>query len=139
MLPKQNADEIETLARREAREHSCMIAQGLIGRDEAVGQLADRTAIFGVAALIAQQSALPIGTVVAALVARADEPALVICRAAGLRTEAYSAVLRMRRRRFSKAADSPPEALAAYRRLPEDLAKRLLPFLRLGDPDAHAA
>jgi hypothetical protein len=136
MSQKHETQDFELLAQQEAQAHLDMIARGVIGFEQAVGELADRGAAFGVGAVLARTAGVPLAAAVRALLARADEPALVVCRAAGLRTDGYSAVLRMRRRRLLQPWDNAAEALAGYHRLPQEMAKRLLPFLRLSAPDS---
>jgi hypothetical protein len=107
------------------------IERGLISIDEAVIELADVDATPDVAKLIADRDDLRPDTVMRALCAPADEPVAVLCRAAGLRINGYSAVVRMRRRRGRGTEGSPGQALEQYHHVPLEIAQRVLRFLKV--------
>jgi hypothetical protein len=107
------------------------IERGLMSVDEAVIELADVDATPDVAKLIADRDDLRSDTVMRALCAPADEPVAVLCRAAGLKINGYSAVVRMRRRRRRGADGSPGEALEQYHHVPLEIAQRVLRFLKV--------
>jgi hypothetical protein len=54
----------------------------------------------------------------------------VLCRAAGLNLDGYSAVLRMRRRRRRGSGAQPAQALSAFLRLPVETARRVVRYLK---------
>jgi hypothetical protein len=129
--------EIERIANRQAEQQLEMLARGLTQFDEAVSRLADADASYGVAKLLSMRVGLHLPMIVTAVEAQSDEPTTVICRAAGLKMNAYSALLRMRRRRIPGTQASPAEALSAYQKLPQDAAGKVLELLR-GRADQHA-
>jgi hypothetical protein len=135
MLPKLENQNAEIVARRQAQRHLDLIIQGVVTLDDAIVELADRDAMLGIAALIARRLQLSALVIARVLSAEADEPPTVFCRAAGLRTHAFSAVLRMRRRRRPQAGLNPAGTLSAYQQLPQDFSFRLLPFLRVKASD----
>jgi len=107
------------------------VQRGLVSFDEAVIELCDVDATPDVAKLIADRVELRADTVTRALCAAADEPVAVLCRAAGLRINGYSAVVRMRRRRRRGADGSPAQVLDHYQRIPAETAQRVLRFLKV--------
>jgi hypothetical protein len=107
------------------------VERGLMKLDEAVTELADADATPEVAKLIADRVALRPDTVTRALCALADEPVVVLCRAAGLKMNGYSAIVRMRRRRRPGSDCSPAQVLEKYRQIPLETAQRVLHFLKI--------
>lgn len=107
------------------------IARGLIKLDEAVIELADVDATPDVAKLIADRVELRMDTVTRALCAPADEPVAVLCRAAGLKINGYSAVVRMRRRRRRGLDTSPEQLVERYQQIPPETAQRVRRFLKI--------
>ena len=99
--------------------------------DEAVIELADVDATPDVAKLIADRVDLRADTVTRALCAPADEPVALLCRAAGLRTNGYSAIVRLRRRRRRGCDGSPVKVLEQYQNISLDTAQRVLRFLKV--------
>lgn len=99
--------------------------------DEAVIELADVDATPDVAKLIADQVELRSDTVMRALCAPADEAVALLCRAASLKMNGYSAIVRMRRRR-RRGPDGPPaQVLDQYQHIPLETAQRVLRFLKV--------
>ncbi len=78
-------------------------AAGVMGLDDAVAELADADGAAAIAVMIADRVRLRPEMVSRALEADSDEAISVLCRAAGLRINSYSALLRMRRRGASRA------------------------------------
>ena len=101
-------------------------ATGLLAPDEALAELADADCITAIAGLVAERVRLPPDTVTRALEADSDETISVICRAAGLRINSYSAVLRMRRRNNRGTGSAPAAALTFFSDIPQASAQRLL-------------
>ena len=92
--------------------------------EDAITKLADGGAAPLVADLIAERLDVKPDLVLGALETMPDDPATALCRAAGLSVDAFSAVLRMRRR-HQRGAIGPQEALGAFRRLPMEAARKL--------------
>ncbi|GIK80583.1 MAG: DUF2336 domain-containing protein [Xanthobacteraceae bacterium] len=109
------------------------VARGTASLDEIVTELADSDAAVAVTELIARRTRLTPEPVVRAMFAPSEEPVTVMCRAAGFNLGAFSAVLRMRRRRRRGVARDPAQALAAFRELPVATAERVVRFLRARD------
>jgi hypothetical protein len=126
MLTKiENPERVARAVMQAARQVE-LIAQGIVDLDGAVSELADRDSPLELALVLADRVGLATSVVSAALSNQCDEPATVICRAAGLRIDTYSAVLRMRRRSHCGLAQNAALTLKAYRRLPVAAAKKLL-------------
>lgn len=94
--------------------------------DETIATLADGDAMQALAAVLARLLRVAETPLLELLGNGSDDPSCVICRAAGLRIDAYSAVLRMRRRARLGFDQNPAGSLRAFRRLPFDSAKPLL-------------
>jgi hypothetical protein len=107
------------------------LGRGLITIEDAVLELAEADAAPEVAKLIAARVELRADTVVRAICAAADEPAALVCRAAGLKVNGYSGVVRMRRRRRRGPDSSPEQVLERYQQIPLDIAQRVIRFLRV--------
>lgn len=107
------------------------VARGLTRLDEAVVELADVDAAPDVAKLIADHVELRADTVTRALCATADAPVALLCRAAGLKINGYSGIVRMRRRRRRGLEHSPEQVLEQYQRIPLETAQRVLRFLKV--------
>jgi hypothetical protein len=116
-----------------ARDETCAAAildrraRGLLALDEAFAELADADCAATLATLIAERLRVRADAVARALDAESDEAISVMCRAAGLRMNSYSALLRMRRRRNRGLESSPAFALTFFSDLPRVSAERLLP------------
>jgi hypothetical protein len=88
------------------------VADGAVPLDDAVIRLADADRVADIAALIGARLGVDTDLVARALTTRLQEAAAMLCRAAGLNANGYSAVLRMRRR-AGRTLDAPPSALLA--------------------------
>lgn len=102
-------------------------AKGLLALDEALAELADANCAAAIAALIAERVKLQADVVSRALEAETDEAISVMCRAAGFRSNGYSALLRLRRRRDRGTQSAPTYALTIFSDLSPASAARLLP------------
>jgi hypothetical protein len=98
---------------------------------EAVLELADADHLVDLAALIARKLGLRSDMVVSNLFGPDIEPAMLICRAAGLDLNAFSAVLRLRQRRKRAGHGRPGEALRNYLGIPYDVAASIVESVRL--------
>jgi hypothetical protein len=101
-------------------------AAGLMGLDDAVAELADADGAAAIAVMIADRVRLQPEMVSRALEADSDEAISVLCRAAGLRINSYSALLRMRRRRHRGLDSAPSHALMYFSDLSPASAETLL-------------
>jgi hypothetical protein len=108
-------------------------ASGLLAYDEALIELADADCAAAIAALIAERVRLRPDAVLRALEARSDESISVMCRAAGLKLDSFSALLRLRRRRNRGTDSAPARALSLFSDLSRAAAEKLLVSMR---PDA---
>ena len=100
-------------------------ATGLLALDEALAELADANCIATIAALIGERLKLQREMVARALEADSDETISVMCRAAGFSLNAFSALLRMRRRR-RHGSSSARDALTFFSRLKRPTADHML-------------
>jgi hypothetical protein len=101
------------------------IALGITPLDEAVTELADANRLDDLAELLERRIALPREEGMASLSDRAELPAALLCRAAGLGLNGYSAVLRMRRRVRRDASVVPGALLSAYSGIPRPTLEEL--------------
>ena len=102
------------------------LRNGFVLLDEAVTELADIDSWGGLALFLAARVELHPDTVRGAIEAPSDELVMALCRATGLSSNGFSAVLRMRRRRHRDAGNSLAEALARFHALPPEAAQRRL-------------
>lgn len=89
-------------------------ALGADERDERVIHLADADLAEDLAAMAGQTVGLTDREALALLLARAELPAALLCRALGMTADGYSAVLRMRHRRRRDGRTLPSALLSAY-------------------------
>ena len=101
-------------------------AEGELAADEALAELADAACAAAIAALVAGRIRLPAVLVLRALEANDDQAISVMCRAAGYRSNGYSAVLRMRRRHGRGAGSAPTDALTFFSSLSRASAERIV-------------
>jgi len=109
------------------------LAHALIQLDDAVTELADAERNCDIATLIAARVSLDFASVLRLLEASTEEPVAMLCRAAGLSVNGYSAVLRMRRRMRRTATTPASRLLGAYRQLPKATARDLGALLQAAD------
>lgn len=103
-----------------------LIARELILFDDALTELADADDAMGVAHLLLRRIDLRTDVIMRALFAVPEEPMMLLCRAAKLDLDAFSAVLRMRRRRHGAARQSPAAALSAYAAIDPEAAAAIV-------------
>jgi hypothetical protein len=99
------------------------VTQGFVLLDDAVTAFADADAIAALAFLVGRRTGLPPAAVERALGAKSSGPATLVCRAAGLGANGFSAVLRMRRRRLREAGLNPAHVLADFLQTPMEVAQ----------------
>jgi hypothetical protein len=101
-------------------------ASGLLAHDEALIELADAGCAPAIADLIAGRVRVRPELVLRALDAPADEEISVMCRAAGLKLDSFSALLRMRRRHNRGTESAPVRALQLFSELSRSAAEKRL-------------
>src|SRR5205085_11125150 len=106
------------------------LSDGYMLLDDAVIELADGGRLASVAALLAERTGLLPDTIMRALQAQSEEPVTVLCRAAGLGVNGFSAVLRMRRRDRPRE-DNPAQALTGFLDVPLDTARRVASMMKV--------
>jgi hypothetical protein len=99
---------------------------------EAVIELADADHLVDIAALLARRLRLRSDLVITNLFAVDVTLAMLMCRAAGLDPNAFSAVLRLRNRRRREHAN-PGTTLKDYLAVPRDIAANVVANVRAGD------
>jgi hypothetical protein len=116
------------------------LALGAVRLDEAVIELADANRVEDVAALLVARVSLAPEDAALSLEGAPERPAALLCRAAGLGINGYSAVLRMRCRNRQTAFSASGALLSAYLALPRpsptELAAQLSPSGRFAENGA---
>jgi len=107
-----------------------MIERGGMLYGEAVLELADADRLVDLAALLGRRLGLASEIVVRNLFGPDVKPSMLICRAAGLDLNGFSAVLRLRSRRRRRSEPVPAEALRDYLNVPYDVAAQVLAAVR---------
>lgn len=107
-----------------------LMSRGLVAFNDAVIELADAEAAFSVARLIGGKLELRPDVVMRVLYAEAEKPMTVLCRAAGLTANGFSAVLRMRRRR-RRFGPQPGEVFTAFAAVAPETAQAFVHGLRV--------
>jgi len=105
------------------------LREGLVLLEDVVVDLADADEMLGVAGLIAGRLGLEPEDVFRAIAAPSEQLLTVLCRAAGLKINGFSAVLRMRCRTRG-AMHSPAEALTAFNEMPIETAQQMARMAR---------
>jgi hypothetical protein len=105
------------------------LRDGFVLLDEVVVDLADADEMLGVAGLIAERLGLEPEDVFRAIAAPSEQLLTVLCRAAGLKINGFSAMLRMRCRTRG-AMHSPAEALTAFHEMPVETAQQMVRMAR---------
>jgi hypothetical protein len=108
------------------------VTDGLILLDEAAIKLADADAVEAVTDLLSRRIDLAADRVMRAIEAPSEAALTVICRAAGLNVNGFSAILRMRRRRLPSDV-SPAEVLATFLETSLVTARQVVSLLKLHD------
>ena len=99
------------------------VTHGFVRLDDAVIALADAGRMTSLAGLVARRLDLSADAVEWALDAASPGPASLVCRAAGLGANGFSAVLRMRRRRLREEGLNPAHVLADFLQTPMEVAQ----------------
>ena len=98
------------------------VSQGYLLLDETAIAFADADHLAGVALLIAQRTSLSLAAIERALDAKSTGAVTLVCRAAGFGANAFSAVLRLRRRRLREDSLNPAHVLADFLQTPMEVA-----------------
>lgn len=106
------------------------VTQGYVLLDDAVTAFADADEIAAVALLVAGRIGLPSAAVGRALEAKSSGPATLVCRAAGLGANGFSAVLRLRRRRLREDGLNPAHVLADFVQTPMEVANGAVAMMK---------
>ena len=101
------------------------VREGLVLLDDVVVELADADEMLGLAGLIAARLGLEPEDMFRAVAAPSEQLLTVLCRAAGLNINGFSAVLRLRCRKRG-AIHSPAQALSAFHDMPVETAQRMV-------------
>jgi len=109
------------------------VTEGYVLLDEAVVALADAGQIAGLAVLVGRRVDLAADAVERALDAPSAGPATLLCRAAGLGTNSFSALLRLRRRRLRAGGPNPAQALSTFLQTPIDLAQEVVGMMKANE------
>jgi hypothetical protein len=108
------------------------VTDGLVLLDEAAIKLADADAVEAITELLSRRVNLSADRVMRAVEAPSEAALAVICRAAGLNGNGFSAILRMRRRQLPSDV-SPAEVLAAFLETSLGTAREVVSMLKLHD------
>jgi hypothetical protein len=98
------------------------VSQGYLLLDETVIAFADADHVAGFALLVAQRTGLSTAAVERTLDAKSSGAVTLVCRAAGLGANAFSAVLRLRQRRLREEGLNPAHVLADFLQTPMEVA-----------------
>ena len=98
------------------------VSHGYLLLDETVIGFADADHVAGIALLVARRTGLSTATVERALDAKSSGAVTLVCRAAGLGANAFSAVLRLRQRRLREEGLNPAHVLADFLQTPMEVA-----------------
>lgn len=116
-----------------------LIDRELLSVDEAVIELADTDRAIPLSKLVGGRGNVGEDTVIRALFARSEEPIMLICRAAGLSINAFSAVLRMRRRRRRGHYGSVGHSLRSYMQLSKATVDRVMQHVKMREATRYSA
>jgi uncharacterized protein (DUF2336 family) len=106
------------------------IARGNLTAGDAVVEIANADEPLDLAAFLALRLGLRTETIVRNLFAEGEETLMLICRAAALNVEAFSAILRMRSRRRCEAGGEPAQLMKDYMRIPRQMAENVMQSVR---------
>jgi hypothetical protein len=112
------------------RQFFADVASGAVQLDDAATQLADHDCEREIAGLIGERTGIEQAVVERVLRDDAQEPLGILCRAAGLSVNGYSAILRMRRRRGHGLDGSMSVLLRSYVSRPKLSRKQLAEALQ---------
>ena len=113
--------EVEPLARRELAGRLAELSEA---PQRTLVQLADADELVDLAAFVALRLGVHSDTVVRNLFLGGEQTLMLICRAAALDVDAFSAILRMRNRRRRGSAVEPERLTKDYLRIPRPIAER---------------
>ncbi len=97
---------------------------------EAVVELADADELVALAVFLGTRLGLRSETLVRNLYGAGDETLMLICRAAALNVDAFSAILRMRNRRRRGTVSEPTRLMKDYMRIPRPMAEIVMRSVR---------
>jgi len=109
------------------------VTDGYLLLEDTVIAFADADHIAGIVLLIARRTGLTATTVTRALDAKSSGPTTLLCRAAGLGANAFSAVLRMRRRRLREEGLNPAHVLADFLQTPMEVAQGAVTMMKANE------
>ena len=106
------------------------VTRGNLTVAEAVIELADADELVDLAAFVGMRLGVRSETVVRNLFLGGEETLMLICRAAALDLDAFSAILRMRNRRRRGRAIEPARLMKDYLRIPRPIAENVMRTVR---------
>jgi uncharacterized protein (DUF2336 family) len=106
------------------------VMRGNLTVAEAVVELADADELVDLAAFVAMRLGVHSDTVVRNLFLGGEQTLMLICRAAALDLDAFSAILRMRNRRRRGSAVEPARLMKDYLRIPRPIAENVMRTVR---------
>ena len=106
------------------------VARGNMTVAEAVVELADADELIDLAAFIGMRLGVHSETVVRNLFLGGEQTLMLICRAAALDLDAFSAIVRMRNRRRRGSAVEPARLMKDYLRIPRPIAENVMRTVR---------
>ena len=106
------------------------VERGNLTMAEAVVELADADELVDLAALVAMRLGVHSDTVVRNLFLGGEQTLMLICRAAALDLDAFSAIVRMRNRRRRGSAVEPARLMKDYLRIPRPIAENVMRTVR---------
>ncbi len=106
------------------------VTNGYLLLDDTAIAFADADHIAGLVLLLARRTRLSSAAVERALEAKSSGPVTLVCRAAGLGANGFSAVLRMRRRRLREEDVNPAHALADFLQTPMEVAQGAVAMMK---------
>jgi hypothetical protein len=109
------------------------VTEGFVLLDDAVTAFADADEIAALAFLLARRTGLPSAAVERALAAKSSGATTLVCRAAGIGANGFSAVLRMRRRRLREEGLNPAHVLADFLQTPMEVAQGAVTMMQANE------
>jgi uncharacterized protein (DUF2336 family) len=106
------------------------VTRGNLTVAEVVVELADADELVDLAAFVALRLGVHSDTVVRNLFLGGEQTLMLICRAAALDLDAFSAILRMRNRRRRGSAVEPARLMKDYLRIPRPIAENVMRTVR---------
>jgi len=106
------------------------VNRGNMTLGEAVVELADADELVALAVFLGTRIGLRSETLVRNLYGAGDETLMLICRAAALNVDAFSAIMRMRNRRRRGTVAEPARLMKDYMRIPRPMAEIVMRSVR---------